>query len=149
MRVEETAASRGSIYDRNGGLLAGSGAVSSVGLVPGKYQEENGERLAALLEITAEDIQAALEQSWVTEDTFVPLKKIRLGEDNESLEQQLLEIPGVMITEDEDRVYPLGEKAGLLVGYIQEVTAEDLEKHPDAGYVTGSRNRQSRPGSPV
>ena len=44
-----------------------------------------------------------------------------------------------MITEDEDRVYPLGEKAGLLVGYIQEVTAEDLEKHPDAGYVTGSR----------
>ena len=98
VRVEETAASRGSIYDRNGGLLAGSGAVSSVGLVPGKYQEENGERLAALLEI-----------------------------------------PGVMITEDEDRVYPLGEKAGLLVGYIQEVTAEDLEKHPDAGYVTGSR----------
>ena len=139
VRVEETAASRGSIYDRNGGLLAGSGAVSSVGLVPGKYQEENGERLAALLEITVEDIQAALEQSWVTEDTFVPLKKIRLGEDNESLEQQLLEIPGVMITEDEDRVYPLGEKAGLLVGYIQEVTAEDLEKHPDAGYVTGSR----------
>lgn len=139
VRVEETAASRGSIYDRNGGLLAGSGAVSSVGLVPGKYQEENGERLAALLEITAEDIQAALEQSWVTEDTFVPLKKIRLGEDNESLEQQLLEIPGVMITEDEDRVYPLGEKAGLLVGYIQEVTAEDMEKHPDAGYVTGSR----------
>ena len=79
----------------------------------------------------------------------MPLKKIRLGEDNESLEQQLLEIPGVMITEDEDRVYPLGEKAGLLVGYIQEVTAEDLEKHPDAGYVTGSRIGRAGPGSPV
>ena len=39
-------------------------------------RRKNGERLAALLEITAEDIQAALEQSWVTEDTFVPLKKI-------------------------------------------------------------------------
>ena len=34
---------------------------------------------------------------------------------------------------------PWGRKPVLLVGYIQEVTAEDLEKHPDAGYVTGSR----------
>ena len=44
-----------------------------------------------------------------------------------------------MITEDEDRGLSPGGESGLLVGYIQEVTAEDLEKHPDAGYVTGSR----------
>lgn len=140
VRLEETEAERGIIYDRNGSVLAGPGAVSSVGLVPGKYESANAEKLAGLLEITVEDIQAALDQSWVTDDTFVPLKKIESGEGQESgLEQQLLEIPGVMITEEEDRVYPLGEKAGLLVGYIQEATAEDLEEHPDEGYAAGSK----------
>ena len=140
VQVEETEASRGCIYDRNGVLLAGPGTVSSVGLVPGKYQDENTEKLAELLEMTPDDIQAALDQTWVTDDMFVPLKKIAAGSSSDSaLEQQLLNIPGVMIKEEEDRVYPLGEKAGLLVGYVQEVTAEDLEEHPEEGYAAGSR----------
>ena len=45
-----------------------------------------------------------------------------------------------MITDTPVRSYPLGEAAAHLVGYVQNVTAEDLEKHPARDiYQTGHR----------
>lgn len=36
------------------------------------------------------------------------------------------------------REYPLGEAAAHLVGYVQNVTAEDLEEHDGEGYTSNS-----------
>lgn len=52
--------------------------------------------------------------------------------------EKLLEIPGVMISDVEVREYPLGEAAAHLVGYVQSVTAEDLEEHAGEGYTANS-----------
>ena len=52
----------------------------------------------------------------------------RLQREIEEKEAQLLTIPGVMLNDSQDRVYPLGAAAGHLTGYVQAVTAEDLEK---------------------
>ena len=41
-------------------------------------------------------------------------------------QEKLLEIPGVKILDITVREYPLGEAAAHLVGYVQNVTAEDL-----------------------
>ena len=43
-----------------------------------------------------------------------------------------------MISDEEVRSYPLGEAAAHLIGYVQNVTAEDLEKHPGEGYSSNS-----------
>ena len=43
-----------------------------------------------------------------------------------------------MITDTEVREYPLGDAAAHLVGYVQNVTAEDLEKHEGEGYTANS-----------
>lgn len=155
IRVETLDAKRGSIYDRNGILLAGEGVVSSVGLVPGKMSEDPSadlEKLAELLDTTVESIQNRLSASWVQEDSFVPIREIKksgldmevlgkaeLNEPSEdSLEGQLLAIPGVMITDASERVYPLGEAAAHLVGYVQNITAEELEEHEGEGYTASS-----------
>ena len=155
IRVETLDAKRGSIYDRNGILLAGEGVVSSVGLVPGKMSEDPSadlEKLAELLDTTVESIQNRLSASWVQEDSFVPIREIKksgldmevlgkaeLNEPSEdSLEGQLLAIPGVMITDVSERVYPLGEAAAHLVGYVQNITAEELEEHEGEGYTASS-----------
>lgn len=53
-------------------------------------------------------------------------------------QQQLLGISGVMISDTEVRTYPLGDAAAHLVGYVQGVTAEDLEKHAGEGYNANS-----------
>lgn len=154
VRVSTDQAQRGSIFDRNGLLLAGKGTASSVGLVPGKMREdeEDIEALAGLLGISAEGIQNNLSAKWVKEDSFVPLKTIKKVDElnlnsmepreenlqNKALQDELLNIPGVMITDTQVRFYPMGESGAHLVGYVQNVTAEDLEKHAGEDYLTDS-----------
>ena len=90
--------------------------------------------------------------NWVKDDSFVPIKTIpkvdelnltSLNPDEEMIQenerqQKLLKISGVMISDEEVRSYPLDEAAAHLVGYVQNVTAEDLENHPGEGYSSNS-----------
>lgn len=154
VRVSTTQAKRGEILDRNGRVLAGPGVASSVGIVPGKLENMDSaiEQIAELLKMEPEEIEKKLLAKWVKEDSFVPVKTLQKVEEIElmSLEpdeevikeyerqQQLLDIPGVMISDTEVRAYPLGDAAAHLVGYVQSVTAEDLEKHAGEGYTASS-----------
>ena len=154
VRVSTTQAVRGEILDRNGRVLAGKGIASSVGIVPGKLEnrEEAIAQIAELLETTLEAIEKKLSAQWVKDDSFVPIKTIprveeielmKIEPDEEVLKEKerhesLLEIPGVMISDVEVREYPLGEAAAHLVGYVQSVTAEDLEEHAGEGYTANS-----------
>lgn len=140
VNVSTDAADRGNIEDRNGNLLATTGVASSVGLVPGKINPETREadiaKVAEFLEITTENIQTALSEGWVTDETFVPIKTVAAG--NAELEAALLQIPGVMINDKMVRVYPYGEKTSQLTGYIQGISAEELEEKKDQGYTESS-----------
>ena len=154
VRVSTTQAKRGEILDRNGCVLAGPGVASSVGIVPGKLENMDSaiEQIAELLGMKPEEIEKKLSAKWVKEDSFVPIKTLQKVEEIELMsmeadeevikeherQQQLLEIPGVMISDTEVRAYPLGDAAAHLVGYVQSVTAEDLEKHVGEGYTASS-----------
>ena len=154
VKISTTQANRGGILDRNGRVLAGKGVASSVGIVPGKLEDrdESIQQIAELLEIEPEVIEKKLSAKWVKEDSFVPIKTIpkvaeielmKIEPDEEVLKEnerqkKLLEIPGVMISDTEVREYPLGEAAAHLVGYVQSVTAEDLENHAGEGYTANS-----------
>ena len=154
VRVSATQANRGEILDRNGRILAGKGIASSVGIVPGKLEDKNEaiQKIAELLEIEPEVIEKKLSAQWVKEDSFVPVKTIprveeielmKVEPDEEVLKEKerherLLEIPGVMISDIEVREYSLGEAAAHLIGYVQSVTAEDLEEHAGEGYTANS-----------
>lgn len=139
VRIKTISAERGNILDRHGNSLAITGGASSVGIVPGKLGENRDagiEKIAQLLRTTAEVINKSLSASWVTDDTFVPIKKV--SKDATELKSQLLQIPGVKITSEKSRVYPLGEAAAHLVGYVQNITAEDLEENKGKGYNSNS-----------
>ena len=154
VRISTTQAERGQILDRNEKVLAGKGTVSSVGIIPGKLEDRDQsiQEIANLLEITKENIEDKLSANWVKDDSFVPIKTVpkvdelnltSLAPDTEMLQenerqQKLLDISGVMISDEEVRSYPLGEVAAHLIGYVQNVTAEDLEKHPGEGYSSNS-----------
>jgi len=134
VRVLEDEAIRGQILDRNGKMLAGQGEAYSVGLVRGKLNGENDyDQLAELLGLTKESIQKTMSASWIQDDSFVPLTTI--PSTDTQLENQLLQIPGVQLNTVEVRTYPYGEVTSHLTGYMQQVTAEDLEKHQGEGYT--------------
>lgn len=137
--VNTVPAQRGSIYDRNGTVIADQGTVSEVGLVPGKMNEDPAadiQKIADILGLTAEGINEELSASWVQDDSFVPLKQI--AKDDTAKEEQLLQIPGILINDAEARIYPLGAAAGHLTGYVQAITAEELEEKQGEGYHANS-----------
>lgn len=154
VRVTTIQAERGEILDRNGTVLAGEGTASNVGIIPGKLnnREKAIKEIARLLEIKPENIKKQLSQKWVKDDSFVPIKnipKVReldllvINPDDKVLKEQerqkkLLDIAGVMISDTEVREYPLEEATAHLVGYVQNVTAEDLEEHAGEGYTSNS-----------
>ena len=135
-------------------MLAGKGIASSVGIIPGKLinKEKAIKKIAKLLGIKPEDIEKQLSAKWVKDDSFVPIKTLRKIRDIELLvidpdkevlgeherQEKLLNITGVTISDTEVRQYPLKEAAAHLVGYVQNVTAEDLEEHEGEGYTSNS-----------
>ena len=154
VRITTSQAERGSILDRNGRTLAGKGIASSVGIVPEKLENksETLKILADLLEIDVKTIESKLQAKWVKKDSFVPITIIPKVQEldlmtldvkdsvlEESKQQQrLLEIPGVMLSDIEIRSYSLESAAFHLIGYVQAVTAEDLEEHAGEGYSSNS-----------
>lgn len=154
VKVTTSEAKRGKILDRNGTILAGEGIASSVGIVPGKLEDKQTalEKIANLLDVNIEIIEKKLEAKWVKDDSFVPIKTLpkieevkmmTIESDEEILKEkekkdQLLEIPGIMISDTKVREYPLNEAAAHLIGYVQSVTAKDLEEHEGEGYSSNS-----------
>lgn len=154
VRVSWEQANRGEILDRNGEVLARKGVANSVGIVPGKLKDRESSilKIAELLVTTPEVIEKKLSATWVKDDFFVPIKTIPKVPEielmsavpNEDAQKEkerynkLLEIPGVMISDTQVREYPLGEAAAHLIGYVQSVTAQDLEEHAGEGYTSAS-----------
>lgn len=139
VRVKTIKAKRGEIDDKNGIMLAGEGKVSSIGIVPGKLpenKEETIQQISDILGISVETINKALSASWVKDDTFVPIKKVEQSETE--IKEKVLQISGIKITSETSRVYPLGEASAQLVGYVQTITAEELEKNKGKGYTSTS-----------
>ena len=154
VQVTSEEAKRGDILDRNGRQLAGEGTASSVGIVPGRMEnrEDTIKKLAEYLGIGADEIEDKLKAGWVKADSFVPVATIpkiqevdllTVNPDKTVLEEKekqdtLLKIPGIMLSDVKVRTYYLKEAASHLVGYVQAVTAEDLQEHKGEGYRTNS-----------
>lgn len=131
IKVNSDEAKRGSLIDRNGVLLAGSGYIASIGLVPGWMNQDTKEqdikRVSELLGISVENINKKLGASYVKEDTFVELDTV--SKQDSGLLAELREIEGIKIKDVESRVYPLGEKAAHITGYVQKASKEDIESN--------------------
>ena len=138
VRISSIESKRGEILDRNDNKLAANGTILTVGIVPGKLGDKEGNisKISELTGVSTEYINSQLSASYVKYDTFVPIKKISAS--NENLKNQLLQISGVMINTTKSRVYTLGEEAAHLIGYVQKVNADDLKEQEGKGYNANS-----------
>lgn len=139
VKVSSIEAARGEILDRQGKYLAQNGQITTIGIVPGKLGENKEEGIKKLSELTGvsiEYINTELSRSYVKDDTFVPIKKI--SKDDNEKKEALLKIPGVKLTNTSARVYPLGEEAAHLIGYVQKINEQELEQNKEKGYSSSS-----------
>lgn len=136
LRISMQTGTRGNIFDRNGELLAGETTAWEAGLYPvllgeGKERETNLATIAEALETSKEQLENLLSASWVTEESFIPVKIVE--------ESNRPELSGVLYQETTTRSYSLGEAGAHLIGYTGEVFAEDIEEDPNlsAGDIIG------------
>lgn len=118
-------ATRGQIYDRNHQLLAQNGTVIQAGLIPrqlgtGSTRTTNLQKIATAWNVKLASLETLLNQSWVTNDTFVPVKVVTATPTLTGTNYQTIG----------SRTYPLGEAAAQLIGYVGNATADDIKKTP-------------------
>ncbi|MBU5484358.1 penicillin-binding transpeptidase domain-containing protein [Clostridium sp. MSJ-11] len=139
VRVETIPAKRGEIYDRNGHGLAINGTVVTIGVKPANFntdKEANITKLAKILDIKPSVIEDKLKANSNPEH-FVPI--VNISADKKDTIAQAMEIIGVIHSKPESRIYEGGEAIGLLIGYVGDITAEELEKLDGKGYSSVSK----------
>lgn len=133
-----TVPQRGRILDRAGRPLAHLGIVNKVGVIPGQIVDEPSlvKRLSELLSLPEDTIRQRIQGG--QPDWFMPVATLPEPMDPQLL-QQLAGLPGVVVRQWPERVYPAGPAAAHVTGYLSEVTAEELQTRRDEGYEPGDR----------
>lgn len=131
---------RGKILDRNGKILAEDGQLSVVGIHPSKFNTENRNEkiteLANILDISEESITSKLDAN-TNPEFFVPIVNMTSTDEKLQLLSNKSE-DGIIINNKTSRVYYGGEAFGRLIGYVGNITAEELENKSNDGYTSTS-----------
>ncbi|WP_298704121.1 penicillin-binding protein 2 [uncultured Veillonella sp.] len=129
LRMVTMTAARGVMYDRNGQIVAGSRPAYTVSMMPtGKeISEDELNRLAQMLNIKVESIK---EKIAAHKGGYEP---IRLATDITMdrvtmIEEHRHELPGVSIEVEPLRYYPYNTLASQLLGYVGEVSEDELNE---------------------
>jgi len=139
IRTIETGIPRGVIYDRNGRVLAKDSPSVNLVFVP--YDLKNIEKIANILsniiDLDKEYLIKKLTKKYVNPFDRVILKRDLNSKEISLVEENLPYLSGVFLQEGLKRVYPFGEKTAHLLGYIGEISQQQLEKFKNKGYKMG------------
>ena len=130
IRIRPVAAPRGILFDRNGLALVDNRPAFTLSLIPRELEDRDAvvARLSVLLKIPAGELMEALER--VAPDSIRPVR-VRRGltlEDVTKVEERKLELPGVIVEVEPQRTYPTSTFAAHLLGYVREVSDEQMKQ---------------------
>lgn len=129
-------APRGVIYDRKGRPLVSNRPSFTVAVLPLELRrpEEVLANLAAILDVPVEEIQAR-----IAANRERPFEPVRIRRDVgprvvTMLEENRLDLPGVIILAEPVRDYLYGTLAAHALGYVAEINEAELAARRDQGY---------------
>lgn len=134
---------RGTIYDEKGRLLVGNRPAFGVAVLRQEVAEKEPllKRLAAQLPSMS---LADLKQRWQRGLRQPPYQPMVLARDVswavvESLLENRLHLPGILIQPQPIRSYPYDDLAAHTVGYVSRITAQQLRQSRFEGYLSNAR----------
>jgi penicillin-binding protein 2 len=140
LRLIPQRAPRGIITDRNGEILATNVPTYSLYLVPAEMKAYES-TLVRLSQILGEPLDALemLVDSRRKSRKFEPIRLETHLEDDmvAQIEENRVHLPGVYIQMEPERYYPHGNLASHILGYIGEISEDDLNRLRDTGYSVG------------
>lgn len=139
LRIHHVAAPRGLILDRRGTPLVLNRPAFSVSILPMELREPTRvlPELARVLGIPQEELWSRWERG-----RSRPFEPVRVRRDVgirvvTRLEERREELRGVQVEAEPVRVYPFGTAAAHVLGYLGEVSADELEALRPRGYRAG------------
>jgi penicillin-binding protein 2 len=132
---------RGSILDRNGKELAVDADLPVIGFVPDLItdKEQLISALASALKMSESEVRAQVETD-LPSYYFIAVKTLPYGTSAAELDKfYALSDLGAVVREETKRIYPHGDSAAHVLGYMSEITAEQLEEPGFAGYGPGDK----------
>lgn len=151
LRPEVITAMRGMIRDRHGTILASSepSFTASIdpwheafrpgprGAKPRARLDEVVARLAGILEMDPRALLEGIERQRRTSYQPVRIKRNLEPATMSQLAERRVDLPGVIVEMEPLRRYPFGEVGAHLLGYINEITDDELIKLRGQGYLPG------------
>lgn len=140
VKYDKLLGKRGEIKDKNDKGLALNKPAVTIGIVPkelGNDKDMVEKQLASILNIGVEDIDSQLNQKWSKDNPnqFVPVINVANNEiEKITTAVNLHKAIKNQYLNSTIRVYPAGETAAHLIGYIGNITEDELKKYKDLGY---------------
>jgi penicillin-binding protein 2 len=134
-------APRGNIVDRYGEVIATSIPGYSVSLLPGSEQvvTETLRDLVPFLGLSNERMEQLLRQRRQRPHDLTTITEDATFSQVAALEERRAAFPNLIVLERPKRYYPAGEAIGHIIGYVGEISRQELElpHFRDAGYRQG------------
>lgn len=134
-------APRGNIVDRYGEIIATSIPGFSLTLLPGEAEtvEATLRDLAPFLGLAESEIQDLLQRRDRRPHDLLSITDDATYAQVAAIEERRSSFPNLLVVDRPKRFYPEGEAVGHLIGYVSEITREELEqpRFRDAGYQQG------------
>lgn len=129
---------RGTIYDRTGAPLAVDADLTQIGIVPDQVIDKEATITALTgLGLPDSDVRAAVETT-LPSYYFIPIRTLPYATPDDQVQpfRDLVNL-GVVVRQSTQRVYPNGDSLAHVLGYMTEVTEEQLKDLEPKGFVSG------------
>ena len=145
VRDLEVPAPRGLITDRNDDIIVGDQVTQDITLSRVSAQEHPQVvgQLAALLGISSAQIQADLANDQYSLYKPVPILENAPLSDVLYIGEHASMFPGVSTVADTNRTYPLGQTGVQMLGYVGQITSQQIRANQGKGYQLGDLFGQS------
>jgi penicillin-binding protein 2 len=139
LRPVSVRAPRGTIYDRHGRVVAENRVAYQVQLMPAPMDslQRQIEELRPLLDITDDEIALAFRRFRASPNHPMPVIADASIDRVARLEERRTDFPHVLIHEYPKRYYPAGAAVAHLIGYVAEISQEELADPRYAEYRQG------------
>ncbi|HEX2188038.1 MAG TPA: penicillin-binding protein 2 [Longimicrobiaceae bacterium] len=142
LRPIKIPAPRGTIYDRDGEVVATSITGYSVSLLPASEQtiRQTLTDLMPFLGLSSQDVEVLMRKRAGRPHDLLDITDRATFPQVAAIEERRAAFPNLMIVERPMRYYPAGPAIGHIAGYVGEITREDLEKEEfrERGYEQGT-----------
>ncbi len=132
---------RGAIYDRHGTLMVDNDATYTVTIKPYLFDTTQVDLLADIMHVSDSTVHAKLEEAreWSMFRPSPSFREVSFREFSHLLERLYL-LPGVGYQLEQSRRYRTDATASHALGYVREVTEEELDRLRRQGYRMGDRS---------